>query len=73
MRAVVIEEGRLVLGERPDPTPAAGEVLIRVRAAGINNADLMQAAGKYPPPPGTTRRTCRDSSAPVSWPRRASV
>lgn len=53
MRAVVIEEGRLVLGERPDPVPGAGEVLIRVRAAGINNADLMQAAGKYPPPPGT--------------------
>jgi NADPH:quinone reductase len=53
MRAVVIDEGRLVLGERPDPAPASGEVLIRVRAAGINNADLMQAAGKYPPPPGT--------------------
>jgi NADPH:quinone reductase-like Zn-dependent oxidoreductase len=53
MRAVVIEAGRLVLGERPDPVPDTGEVLIRVRAAGINNADLMQAAGKYPPPPGT--------------------
>ena len=53
MRAVVIEEGRLVVGERPDPVPASGEVLIRVRAAGINNADLLQAAGKYPPPPGT--------------------
>ncbi len=53
MRAVVIDAGRLVLGERPDPVPGTGEVLIRVRAAGINNADLMQAAGKYPPPPGT--------------------
>ncbi len=53
MRAVVIEEGRLVVGERPDPVPGTGEVLIRVRAAGINNADLLQAAGKYPPPPGT--------------------
>ena len=53
MRAVVIDEGRLVVGERPDPVPATGEVLIRVRAAGINNADLLQAAGKYPPPPGT--------------------
>ena len=52
MRAVVIEEGRLVIGERPDPVPGTGEVLIRVRAAGINNADLLQAAGKYPPPPG---------------------
>jgi len=54
MRAVVIEEGRLVVAERPDPVPGTGEVLIRVRTAGINNADLMQAAGKYPPPPGTT-------------------
>jgi NADPH2:quinone reductase len=53
MRAVVIEEGRLVVGERPDPAPGTGEVLIRVRAAGINNADLLQAAGRYPPPPGT--------------------
>jgi NADPH:quinone reductase-like Zn-dependent oxidoreductase len=53
MRAVVIEEGRLVVGERPDPVPRPGEVLIRVRTAGINNADLLQAAGKYPPPPGT--------------------
>jgi NADPH:quinone reductase-like Zn-dependent oxidoreductase len=53
MHAVVIEDGRLVVAERPDPVPGTGEVLIRVRAAGINNADLMQAAGKYPPPPGT--------------------
>lgn len=52
MRAVVIDDGRLVVGERPDPVPATGEVLIRVRAAGINNADILQAAGKYPPPPG---------------------
>jgi NADPH:quinone reductase len=54
VRAVVIDEGRPVLGERPDPVPGAGEVLIRVRAAGINNADLLQAAGRYPPPPGTS-------------------
>ena len=53
MRAVVIEEGRLVVAERADPVPGTGEVLIRVCAAGINNADLLQAAGKYPPPPGT--------------------
>jgi NADPH2:quinone reductase len=52
MRAVVIEAGRLVVAERPEPVPGAGEVLIRVRAAGINNADLLQAAGRYPPPPG---------------------
>ena len=52
MRAVVIEGGKVVAAERPDPVPGTGEVLIRVRAAGVNNADLLQAAGKYPPPPG---------------------
>jgi NADPH2:quinone reductase len=52
MRAVVIEEGRVAVRERPDPVPGTGEVLVRVHAAGINNADLMQAAGNYPPPPG---------------------
>jgi NADPH:quinone reductase len=41
-----------VVEERPDPVPGTGQALIRVRAAGINNADLMQAAGNYPPPPG---------------------
>ncbi|HTV03069.1 MAG TPA: NAD(P)H-quinone oxidoreductase [Luteitalea sp.] len=37
---------------RPVPTPGPGEVLIEVRAAGINRPDLLQRAGKYPPPPG---------------------
>ncbi|NTW41154.1 MAG: zinc-binding dehydrogenase, partial [Cellulomonadaceae bacterium] len=35
-----------------DPSPAAGEVLVRVAAAGVNRADLLQVAGSYPPPPG---------------------
>lgn len=35
-------------------TPANGEVLIKVHTAGINRADLLQAAGKYPPPPGAS-------------------
>jgi NADPH:quinone reductase-like Zn-dependent oxidoreductase len=52
MRAAVIVEGRLEIQERPDPVPGAGEVLIRVRAAGINGADLIQRAGNYPAPPG---------------------
>src|SRR5215468_9855542 len=42
----------LVLGERPVPQPAAGEVLIKVAAAGLNRADVMQREGKYPPPAG---------------------
>jgi putative PIG3 family NAD(P)H quinone oxidoreductase len=39
--------------EVPDPTPARGEVLVRVRAAALNRADLLQRRGLYPPPPGT--------------------
>jgi putative PIG3 family NAD(P)H quinone oxidoreductase len=44
----------LKLAERPDPVPAAGEVLIEVEAAGINRPDVIQRYGKYPPPPGAS-------------------
>jgi NADPH:quinone reductase-like Zn-dependent oxidoreductase len=52
MRAAVVVDGRLEVQERPDPEPADGQVRIHVRAAGINNADLIQRAGHYPAPPG---------------------
>jgi putative PIG3 family NAD(P)H quinone oxidoreductase len=39
---------------RPVPTPGAGEVLVRVAAAGVNRPDAMQRAGMYPPPPGAS-------------------
>jgi putative PIG3 family NAD(P)H quinone oxidoreductase len=42
----------LVYGDAPDPVPGPGEVLVRVRATAVNRADLLQAEGKYPPPPG---------------------
>ena len=42
----------LVPVERPVPTPGAGEVLIRVAAAGVNRPDVLQRKGGYPPPPG---------------------
>jgi putative PIG3 family NAD(P)H quinone oxidoreductase len=42
----------LELVDVPTPVPAAGEALVRVRAAGLNRADLLQRAGKYPAPPG---------------------
>jgi putative PIG3 family NAD(P)H quinone oxidoreductase len=45
---------RLVLREEPTPVPARGEVLIKVTAAGLNNADLLQARGLYPPPQGAS-------------------
>lgn len=54
MRAVTIADGELRIEERPDPVPGEDEILIRVRAAGINGADLAQRAGRYPPPPGVT-------------------
>jgi putative PIG3 family NAD(P)H quinone oxidoreductase len=38
--------------ERPTPRPGAGEVLIRVAAAGVNRPDVLQRKGGYPPPPG---------------------
>jgi putative PIG3 family NAD(P)H quinone oxidoreductase len=44
----------LRLAERPDPVPSAGELLVRVAAAGVNRPDLMQRQGKYPPPRGVT-------------------
>jgi NADPH:quinone reductase len=52
MRAAVIVDGRLEIQERPDPVPGDGEILIHVRASGINGADLAQRAGNYPAPPG---------------------
>ncbi len=45
---------RLHMAEIEQPCPAAGEVLIKVAAAGVNQADLVQALGKYPPPPGAS-------------------
>src|SRR5262245_35096143 len=44
----------LVPVERPTPVPAAGEVLIKVSAAGVNRPDVFQRLGRYPPPPGVT-------------------
>jgi NADPH:quinone reductase len=44
----------LVPADRPTPAPQAGEVLIKVAAAGVNRPDLMQRLGKYPPPPGAS-------------------
>jgi NADPH2:quinone reductase len=52
MRAVTIRDEQIVVEEHPDPVPQAGEVLVRVRAAGINGADVLQARGRYPAPAG---------------------
>lgn len=52
MLAAVIVDGELRVEERPDPEPTRTQALVRVRASGINNADLMQVRGGYPPPAG---------------------
>jgi NADPH2:quinone reductase len=41
-------------GERPDPVAGAGEVLVRVRASGVNRPDVLQRTGNYPVPPGAS-------------------
>jgi NADPH:quinone reductase len=51
--AVTTQDGRLVVEDRPDPEPGRGEVLVRVRAAGLNGADMLQRRGAYPAPPGS--------------------
>jgi NADPH:quinone reductase len=53
VRAVTIQDGRLVVQERPDPEPGKGELLVRVHAAGVNGADMLQRRGAYPAPPGS--------------------
>ena len=58
MKAIRVEnpgpEYQLVIAEAPRPAPKPGEVLFKVAAAGVNHADLVQARGAYPPPPGTS-------------------
>jgi NADPH:quinone reductase len=56
MKAIEIREpggpGVLQIGELPKPEPAAGQVLVKVHAAGVNRPDILQRQGGYPPPPG---------------------
>jgi NADPH2:quinone reductase len=53
MRAATIKDKQLTVQEHPDPVPGAGEVLVKVHAAGLNGADMHQLAGHYPAPPGS--------------------
>ncbi|MCM3661266.1 NAD(P)H-quinone oxidoreductase [Georgenia satyanarayanai] len=55
MRAITVSaDSRLELTEVPDPSPAHGEVVLDVAAAGLNRADVLQRAGHYPAPPGAS-------------------
>lgn len=53
MKAILVDEQkRLHWSDVPDPVVRPDEVLVRIEAAGVNRADLMQREGDYPPPPG---------------------
>src|ERR1700749_5351398 len=58
MRAIVVagpgDAGAMRIAEVPRPLPRPGEVLIKVAAAGVNRADIVQRKGHYPPPAGIT-------------------
>src|SRR5690242_10970299 len=67
MRAIVAEAAdQLSWQEIPDIAPETGEVLIKVSAAGVNRADLLQAAGNYPPPPGASQTLGLEVSGTVA-------
>ena len=53
--------GIVALAPHPDPVPSDHQVLVAVRAGGLNRADLLQCAGRYPAPPGW----------PATWSTRA--
>jgi putative PIG3 family NAD(P)H quinone oxidoreductase len=48
-----VRDGELTIEDHPDPEPGSGELLVRVRSAGLNGADMMQRRGLYPAPPGS--------------------
>src|ERR1700724_62760 len=67
MRAVVAHSAdQLAWEEVPDVQPGPGEVVLRVRGAGVNRADLLQAAGHYPPPPGASQILGMEASGVIA-------
>jgi NADPH:quinone reductase len=52
VHAATIRDQEIVIEQHPDPEPLGEEVLVRVRAAGLNGGDMMQKRGLYPAPPG---------------------
>src|SRR5882757_6168347 len=53
VRAATIRDGEVLVEEHPDPEAGAGPVLVRVRGAGVNGADMLQRRGRYPAPAGS--------------------
>ncbi|MCV2220690.1 MULTISPECIES: zinc-binding dehydrogenase [Pseudomonas] len=66
MKALQGVEGQVAWVEEPSPTCDVGQVRIRVAAAGLNRADLLQKAGLYPPPPGASHVLGLECSGVIS-------
>lgn len=70
MKAIVVDkpgdESVLAVGDVPDPIPGPGQILIRVRYASLNRADLLQREGRYPPPPGASEVIGLDCAGEVA-------
>ncbi|MFJ2714394.1 zinc-binding dehydrogenase [Pseudomonas sp. NPDC087346] len=66
MKALQGVEGQVAWVEEPSPTCDVGQVRIRVSAAGLNRADLLQKAGLYPPPPGASQVLGLECSGVIS-------
>ncbi len=76
MTAITIEGGKgpaeaLRPETAPIPQPGEGDVLIRVRAAGVNRPDLLQRMGYYPPPPGAPATLGLEAAGEVVTPQAA--
>ena len=71
MRAIVVKQPGgpevLQLAEVPDPQPREGDLIVRVRAAGVNRADLHQRLGRYPPPPGEQEAAAIPEAFLTAW------
>ncbi len=66
MKALQGAEGQVAWVDTPSPTCDVGQVRIRVAAAGLNRADLLQKAGLYPPPPGASEVLGLECSGVIS-------
>ncbi|MFL6534845.1 MAG: alcohol dehydrogenase catalytic domain-containing protein, partial [Pseudomonas sp.] len=66
MKALQGVEGQVVWADEPSPACDAGQVRIRVAAAGLNRADLLQKAGHYPPPSGASQVLGLECSGVIS-------
>lgn len=70
MHAIKIQEpggpDMLVWSEVPDPEPGPGEVVVDVRASGVNRGDILQRKGHYPPPPGASPYPGLECSGTIS-------